>query len=127
VDEHILAAVIANDEAEAFLRVEEFDDTLAFANDLRRHSATAAAAETAATAAAAEATASTAAVATAAAAITEAAAAEAAAVAIATAPAAEAAALLVSQVSEILFAETIALIPTASTAVTLAPSVKTHE
>jgi hypothetical protein len=48
VHEHILAAVIANDEAEAFLRIEEFDDALAFANDLGRHSATSAATGTAA-------------------------------------------------------------------------------
>ena len=64
VDEHILAAVVADDEAEALLRVEEFDDALAFADDLRRHSATAAAAAAteaaAATAAAAETTAATA-------------------------------------------------------------------
>ena len=55
VNEHILAAVIADDEAEALLRVEEFDDAFAFANDLGRHSAAtaAAAAETAAAAAAA--------------------------------------------------------------------------
>src|SRR6185503_19519183 len=55
VNEQILAAVIANHEAEALLRVEEFDDALAFANDLGRHSATraaaGAAAESAATAA----------------------------------------------------------------------------
>ena len=43
VHEHILAAVIANDEAEALLRVEEFDDALAFADDLGRHSAATAA------------------------------------------------------------------------------------
>jgi len=48
VNEHILAAVIANHEAEALLRVEEFDDALAFANDLGRHSATRAAAGSAA-------------------------------------------------------------------------------
>ena len=36
VHEHILAAVIADNKAEAFLRVEEFDDALAFADDLRR-------------------------------------------------------------------------------------------
>jgi hypothetical protein len=67
VHEHILAAVIANDEAEALLAVEEFYDASAFADNLGRHAtgtaagcstaeaATAAAAETAATAAAAEA------------------------------------------------------------------------
>src|SRR6478735_4517824 len=50
MDEDVLAAIIANDEAESLLRVEEFDDALAFANDLGRHSATAAAAKTAAAA-----------------------------------------------------------------------------
>jgi hypothetical protein len=68
VNEHILAAVIANDEAKTLLRVEEFDDALAFADDLGRHSparaatGTAAAETTAATAsaAAAESTAATA-------------------------------------------------------------------
>jgi len=72
--EHILAAIVAHDEAEALLRVEEFDGAGPFADDLRGHAATAAtaAAETAAAATAAEATA-------AAAAITETAAAEAAA------------------------------------------------
>jgi len=55
VNEHVLAAIIADDEAEALLTVEEFDDTLAFADDLGGHAATTAAtaaAETAATAAA---------------------------------------------------------------------------
>ena len=47
MNEHVLAAVIADDEAEALLRIEEFDDALAFADDLRGH----AAAETTATAA----------------------------------------------------------------------------
>src|ERR671912_1032359 len=42
VDEHVLTAVVTDDEAEALLRVEEFDDTLALADDLRGHSATAA-------------------------------------------------------------------------------------
>ncbi|VVT01877.1 hypothetical protein SPHINGO391_350305 [Sphingomonas aurantiaca] len=44
VDEHVLAAVIANDEAKALLRVEELYDTGAFADDLGRHAATTAAA-----------------------------------------------------------------------------------
>ena len=34
VHEHILAAIIANDEAETLLRIEEFDDAFAFADDL---------------------------------------------------------------------------------------------
>ena len=79
VHEHILAAIVANDEAEALLRVEEFDDALAFANDLGRHAATraaaAAAAEATAAAAATVAATAAAAIATAAAAAAEAAAA----------------------------------------------------
>ena len=97
VDEHVFAAIIANDEAEALLRVEEFDDAFAFANDLRGHSATAAAAaaETAAaaTAAAAKATASAAA-AIAAGALAEATASAAAAIAAASTAAATVAAAL---------------------------------
>src|SRR4051812_23067836 len=55
VDEHVLAAVVADDKAEALLPVEEFDDALAFADALRGHAAaeTAAATATAATEAAA--------------------------------------------------------------------------
>jgi hypothetical protein len=52
MDEHVVAAVIADNEAESLLRIEELHDPFSLANDLRRHSATAAAAETAATAAA---------------------------------------------------------------------------
>jgi hypothetical protein len=131
VDEHVLAAVVAHDEAEALLRVEEFDDALAFADDLRGHSASAcaAAAETAAACAAAIATATTA---------TEAAstaAAEAAAVTIATAAAtAEAAAAAIAaalletaaKLRNTFFAETVALVATATTALTFAPSIETH-
>src|SRR3954464_1054237 len=64
VDEHVLAAVVADDEAEALLPVEEFDDAFAFADDLRGHAAAEAAAtatEAAATAAAAAETAAAAA------------------------------------------------------------------
>jgi hypothetical protein len=62
VHEHILAAIITNDEAEALLSVEEFDDAFAFADHLGRHAAaTAAAAEAASTAAAAKAAATAAA------------------------------------------------------------------
>src|SRR6185369_2820372 len=97
--EHVLAAVIADDEAKALLRVEEFDDAFAFADDLRGHSAAAAAAA-AAEPAAAEAIAAAAPITAAAAAITEAAA------------VAKAAALLESTAAEIpretLFAETVA-------------------
>src|SRR5688500_1469354 len=59
MDEDVLAAIVADDEAEALRRIEEFDDAFALANDLGRH-ATAAerAADTATAARAAEATAS---------------------------------------------------------------------
>ena len=55
MDEHVLAAIVADDEAEALLAVEEFDDALGLADDLRGHAAAAAAAaaEPAAAAAAA--------------------------------------------------------------------------
>jgi hypothetical protein len=52
VHEHVFAAVIANNEAEALLAVEELNDALALADDLGRHSAAARAAEAAATTAA---------------------------------------------------------------------------
>jgi hypothetical protein len=134
MDEHVLAAVIANDEAETLLRVEELYDALAFADDLRGHSATtataAAAKAAAATAAAAEATAAAAAAVAAAttAAITEGRpVAEASASA---AVAAAAAALLKSYlIAEIAFfaEDIVALVTTAATAVPLAPSIETHE
>jgi hypothetical protein len=132
VDENVLAAVIANDEAEALLGVEEFDDAFAFANDLRRHSAaaaTAAAAEPAAAAPGAAAAKSAAASATAeAAAITETAAATAAAIATTTA-AAVGRALLEAKIAVWLLAaeEIVALVTTAPAAVSLAPFVETHE
>src|SRR5207248_2407682 len=79
VDEHVLSAVVADDEAEALLRIEKFDDAFAFADDLGRHRAAAAAAKAAAaTAAAAEPSAATAAIAAASAAVSVAAAAAAA-------------------------------------------------
>jgi hypothetical protein len=37
MDEHIFAAIIANDKAKAFLRVEEFYNACAFTNDLCWH------------------------------------------------------------------------------------------
>jgi hypothetical protein len=133
MDEHVLAAVIANDEAETLLRVEELYDALAFADDLRGHSATAATAAAtkaaAATTAAAEATATAAAVAAA----TTAAIAEGRPVAEASASAAvaaAAAALLKSYlIAEIAFfaEDIVALVTTAATAVPLAPSIETHE
>ena len=118
MDEHVFTAVIANDEAEAFLTVEELYDALAFADDLRWHAATAARATTAA--------AKTAAAATAAEAITAAEATATAAETITTVAAATAAAKLVSATksAEAFVSETIALIP--ATALPAAPTIKTH-
>jgi hypothetical protein len=127
MDEYVFTAVIADDEAEALLRIEEFYDAFAFADDLGRHSATAPAAAAAAEAATATAEA------------TATAAAEAAAIAVATAAsaaestasgaAAVAAALLVAKFAELLLfaAEIIAFIATAAAAIALAPSIETHE
>jgi CCR4-NOT transcriptional regulation complex NOT5 subunit len=142
VNEHILAAVIANDETETLLRIEELYDALAFADDLGRHSAataaTAAATEAAATAAA-KATASAAAeaiTATAAAtaeAITAAAAKAIAAAAVSTAAAATTSkAAAVSETAAITEAtaftteKIVALVTAATTAVPLTPSIETH-
>jgi hypothetical protein len=80
VNENVLASIVADDEAEALLRIEEFYDAFSFADDLRRHSATAAAAaaaKAAATAAAETATSAAAEAATVTVATTAAAAAEA--------------------------------------------------
>jgi hypothetical protein len=135
VDEHVLAAVIADDEAEPFLRVEEFDDALGLADDLRRHSAASAAAaaatETSASAASAAAIAATTAEAAtvAAAAATTAETSAITIAATATTAAAAAASLLETATEitcEILFAEAFALIPTATSAVSFAPSIETH-
>jgi len=130
VHEHVFAAIVTNNEAEALLPVEEFDDTLAFANDLSRHAATTAAAAstaaaeaTAAACAAAE-TAAVAAAAAKAAAITEAAAAsttaETAAITKTAATESTATAALIG--IEILVAETVPLVLAAPAAT----SVKTH-
>jgi hypothetical protein len=123
VDEHVLCAIVTDDEAEAFLPVEEFDYASAFANDLRGH-ATAAAATAAETTAAAAAEAATAAAAETAA---TAAATEAAAVTTAettTITAAEAATKTAAIAAiKIIVAETVALILAAPAAAT---SIKTH-
>ena len=127
VDEHVLAAIVADDEAEALLAVEEFDDAFAFADDLRGHSAAAA------RSAAAEAAATTAATA---AAITAAATAAAIAITAATAAAAairraiaaaEAAPIATVTAAIALFAETFALVSAAPAALSATPSVETHE
>jgi hypothetical protein len=128
VDENVLAAIIAHDEAEALLRVEEFDDAFAFADHLGGHAAarttaTAAAAETA-TAAAAEAITATAATAeaiTAAAETIAAATAEAITAPAETITAAEAATAIAT---EAFVTEAIALVPAAALAAP--PSIETH-
>jgi hypothetical protein len=121
VDEHVLSAIIADDEAESFLRIEKFDDAFAFADDLGGHSATTG------TAAAEPAAAATAAKATAPAAVAAATFAKTSAVAKSAATGESAgAALLVPEITEILFAETFALVAAATTAIPLAPSIETH-
>ena len=123
MDEHVLAAIVADDEAEALLAVEEFDDALGLADDLGGHAAAgagAAAAEPAAAAAAAAAIAAAAAAAAeavAAAAIAAATAAE----AVAAAPLSESAAAEAA-----VFTETVALVSAAPAALSAAPSVETH-
>ena len=127
VDEDIFAAIVARDEAETLGRVEELDDAIAFANDLRRHPAAASAAEAAATTTIA--TAETAAAATAAVTTAEAAgtvtATEAAAVAEATATiaAAIAVAAIGSRFEAVEIAEIIAL---AASPLAAAILVETH-
>lgn len=120
--EHILAAVITDDEAEALLTVEEFDHAGAFADHLGRHAATTAAAATteAATAAAAETTAATAAETITATAETVATATESITAAAETIATAEAAA------TEIIAAETVALIAATPTAIPAASFIETH-
>jgi hypothetical protein len=124
VHEHIFAAVITNDEAEALLCVEELYDASRFADNLGGHAA--AAAPTAAEATAAATTeAATATEAAASAAAIPAAAAKAAAVTAAESTtifetAAEAAA------AEVIVAETIALVPAAPTALSATSSIETH-
>jgi hypothetical protein len=116
VDEHVLPAVIADDEAESLLGIEELHHALPFADDLGRHASTAAA-ETAAIATAAES----------AAAVT-AAAAESAAIANAPASASKAAAILESAAFTVtVFSEEpVALVSSATAAVAPTPSIETH-
>ena len=107
MDENIFAAIIANDKAETLLAIEEFYDTLAFADNLGRHRRT----TTAGTATTAEAI-------TATAAATEPVSAAAKAAATEAITAAEAAA------TEIIITEAVALVP--ATALPAAPTIKTH-
>jgi hypothetical protein len=141
VHEHIFATVIANDEAEALLRIEEFYDAFAFADDLRRHSTTtagSAAAESTAAAATAESV-TAAAESTAASTVAESAAAAAepvtaAAISTATAAAAtESVTATAGETSAIAVAaafttteKIVAFVTAATTAVPLTPSIETH-
>ncbi|GAO54922.1 hypothetical protein NMD1_02024 [Novosphingobium sp. MD-1] len=129
--ENVFAAFVALDEAKALLGIEELHLALAGADDLRGHAAATGAAEAATTAAATEAAATVATAAestaiTAAEAAATVAAAESAAVTTAESAtivtAAEAAATAAVGI-EIVFAESVALIPSA----TPPPSVKTHK
>jgi hypothetical protein len=128
VNEHILAAIVANDEAEALLAIEEFYDACAFADDLGGHAAASAATATATEAA----TTAAAAIATATAATTVAAATAAAIAAAATesvAAAAEAAAITAAEAAaatEIVAAETIALVAATSATIAAATFIETH-
>ena len=112
MDEHIFGTVIAHDEAEALLPVEEFYYARSFTNDLRRHTAacsTACAATTKPTAAASTITKATAAgTATEATTITETAA--------VTKAAAEAPGTRIGEAAKIVAAETVPLILAASAA-----------
>jgi hypothetical protein len=123
VHEHVFAAIVTDDEAEALLPVEEFDDALAFADDLGRHAATTAATAAKTTAAAeAATTAKAAAVTTAETATVAAEAAATAAEAIAAAETAAEAAAITTTI-EVVVAETVALVLAAPAAAT---SIKTH-
>jgi len=130
VNEHVFAAIIANDEAEAFLPVEEFHDAGAFADDLRGHAAASAAtaAKAAAAATSAAAAAESAAAATTAEAITAATEpVSTAAETIAAATATKAAAVTAAEAAAaFIAAETVALVTSASAAIAAATFVKTH-
>jgi hypothetical protein len=110
------------------LRIEEFDDALAFADDLRGHSPTAAATEAAAPSTAAAESAATAAAAKAAAIAEATAAAIAAARAAATTTAAVSAAILKSAAvtKTCFFEKPVALVFPATATIAFAPSIETH-
>jgi hypothetical protein len=126
VDKHVLPAVIANDETETLLAIEELDRALGLADDLRGHPAPAAAATTAeAIAAATETAATTTAEAIAAAAISATATAETIAAAVsAAATEAVTTATVTAATTEAVLAKAVALIPAA--ALTAPPSIETH-
>jgi hypothetical protein len=119
VNEHILAAIVADDETESLLRVEELHDAFALADDLGRHSTPSSAAAETAAAAATEAAASATTVITAA---------REAAATIAKSPIGpKASALLESTAVAVAFLEEpVALVPAATATVAFTPSVETH-
>jgi hypothetical protein len=123
MDEHVFAAIIANDKAKAFLRVEKFDDTRAFTDHLGRHAAATAACATAkaATSAAAAITAASTAAAEPIATTAEAvSAATAKSCATATEPGVKATAFKAA------VTKTVALVPATSATFAAAPFIKTH-
>ncbi|MDR6114031.1 hypothetical protein QE360_001000 [Sphingomonas sp. SORGH_AS789] len=130
VDEHVFAAVITHDKAEALLRVEELDDARALANDLGGHAAATTAAE-AATAAATETAAAAAEAITAAEAATIATTAEAVAATEAAAEAATAEAITAAEAATkaafIAAAEIVPLVATTRAAIASATSIETHK
>lgn len=129
VDEYIFAAIIAHDEAETLLAVEELNNAGTFADNLRGHTATAASTTTAAEAAAAATTAEAAAAARAitaakAAAITAAETTTVAKTATEATTIAAEAATIGEGIKTAFTTEIIALVT--STALTAPPSIKTH-
>jgi hypothetical protein len=143
VHEHVFPTIVTDDKTKTLLRVEEFDDALAFANDLGGHATTAAAAtatETAAAATTAETAAATAAVAASAAtvaeaasaatakaaAVTEAAATAAVAATAATVSEAAATALIAECLAAAAAEEIVTFVAAAPAAVAFAPFIKTH-
>ncbi|MDB5700651.1 MAG: uncharacterized protein JWL66_850 [Sphingomonadales bacterium] len=128
VHEHVLSAIIANDEAETLLSVKELYDAGAFTDDLGRHAATSAATGTAAsetaTAAAAKPAAAVAAAKAIAAAAAEAITATAAAAE--TVAAASKSAAVAAAAAAFIAAETVALVASASAAFTATTSIETH-
>jgi hypothetical protein len=129
VNEHILAAIVPDDEAKSFLGIEEFDDAFAFADDLGRHAATETAAATATATAETAATAAEAATAIAVATATTAAKTAAAAIAAATAAVAESAAAAeaaITAAEAAVVSETVSFVPAATATVAFTPSVETH-
>lgn len=114
VNENVFATVILNDEAEALLSIEEFDDAFAFADNLSRHLRARRTAEATAACTTAETAAAAAIATTEAATVTK------------TATITESTAAETRCTAEFFFAETVALIPAAPATFAAAPSIKPH-